>query len=163
MEIPDGVTAYYAKRNDGETIRMAPLSDVIPANTGVVVEGTGTVSFPITTGAEALENNLLKPVVAAKAVTAENGYSVFIMATRNEVTGFYPLSTTNNTIGGHKSYLEIPYTSTARLSIIWDDTETGIFEVEGGEQNTEIYDLTGRRLDKPTKGVNVVGGKLVIK
>jgi hypothetical protein len=85
------------------------------------------------------------------------------MATRDGVTGFYPLSTSNNVIGGHKSYLEISSNSAARLSIVWDDTETGIFEFEGGEQNTEIYDLTGRRLDKPTKGVNVVGGKLVIK
>ena len=167
LEIPDGVTAYYAKRNDGETIRMAPLFDVIPANTGVVVAGAGetTVNFPITTGVTALEeNNLLKPVVEAKAVTPENGNnSVFVMATKNDVTGFYPLSKENNVIGGHKSYLEIPSTSAARLSIVWDDTETGIFETEGGEQNAEIYDLTGRRLDKPTKGVNVVGGKLVIK
>ena len=143
---------------------MAPLSDVIPANTGVVVQGEGTVSFPITTDATALENNLLKPVVEAKEVTpVTTDYSVFILGTREGETGFYPLSTTNNVIGGHKSYLEIPSNPAARLSIIWDDTETGIFEVEGGEQNTEIYDLTGRRLDKPTKGVNVVGGKLVIK
>lgn len=166
LEIPDGVTAYYAKRNDGETIRMAPLADVIPANTGVIMEGTGTVSFPITTGAEALENNLLKPVVAAKAVTAENGNSVFILATpAGKETGFYPLSTTNNIIGGHKSYLEIPAPANpaARLSIVWDDTETGIFETEAGEQNAEIYDLTGRRLDKATKGINIIGGKLVIK
>ena len=105
----------------------------------------------------------LKSVVAAKKVTPEADNSVFILATpAGKETGFYPLSATNNTIGGHKSYLEIPYTSAARLSIIWDDTETGIFETEGGELNTEIYDLTGRRLDKPTKGVNVVGGKLVI-
>ncbi len=167
LTIPDGVTVYYAKRNDGETIRMAPLSDVIPANTGVVVEGAGTVTFPITTGAEALKNeNLLKSVVAAEAVTAESGKSVFILATpTGKETGYYPLSTTNNIIGGHKSYLEIPTPANpaARLSIVWDDAETGIFETEGGEQNAEIYDLTGRRLDKPAKGVNVIGGKLVIK
>lgn len=164
LEIPDGVTVYYAKEQVGDShIRMYPLTGMIPANTGVVVEGTGTVNFPITTGAEALENNLLMPVVAAKAVTAENGNSVFIMATRDGVTGFYPLSTTNNIIGGHKSYLEIRATNAARLSIVWDDTETGIFETEGGVQNAEIYDLTGRRLDKPVKGVNVIGGKLVIK
>lgn len=164
LEIPDGVTVYYAKEQVGDShIRMYPLTGMIPANTGVVVQGEGTVSFPITTGAAALENNLLKPVVEAKAVTPKDGNSVFIMATKNDVTGFYPLSTTNNTIGGHKSYLEIPSISAARLSIIWDDTETGIFETEGGEQNAEIYDLTGRRLDKPVKGINIIGGKLVIK
>ena len=29
-------------------------------------------------------------------------------------------------------------------------------------ENVEIYDLSGRRLDKPAKGVNIIGGKTVI-
>ena len=164
VEVPDGVNAYYAKSYDADKVRMSPIQQ-IPANQGVVIKGTGseTVKFPIISNAEALPaDNLLKAHLNTEAVTPEDG-SVFIMATKNDVTGFYPLSTTNNVIGGHKSYLEIPATSAARLSIVWDDTETGIHEAEGGEQNVEIYDLTGRRLDKPAKGVNIIGGKLVIK
>ena len=163
VDVPEGVTAYYAKEQIGDShIRMYPIT-TIPANTGVVLKGAGSaeVKFPIIANAAELpEENLLKAHLNTGAVTSDN--SVFVMATKNGYTGFYPLSTTNNVIGGHKSYLEIPSTSAARLSIVWDDTETGIFETEGGEQNAEIYDLTGRRLDKPTKGVNVVGGKLVI-
>lgn len=166
VDVPEDVTAYYAKEQVGDShIRMYPVT-TIPANEGVVIKGTGgtTVKFPIISNAEALPaKNLLKAHLNTEDVTPGSDNSVFIMATKNDVTGFYPLSTTNKTIGGHKSYLEIPSTSAARLSIIWDDTETGVFEVEGGEQNAEIYDLTGRRLDKPAKGVNVIGGKLVIK
>lgn len=166
VEVPEGVTAYYAKEQvGGSHIRMYPIT-TIPANEGVVIKGTGsaTVKFPIIANADALSaENLLKAHLNTEAVTPEDGNSVFVMATKNGETGFYPLSTTNNTIGGHKSYLEIPSISAARLSIVWDNTETGIFETEGGEQNAEIYDLTGRRLDKPAKGVNVIGGKLVIK
>lgn len=164
VEVPGDVTAYYAKEQVGDSyIRMYPVT-TIPANEGVVIKGTGyaTVNFPIISNAEALPaDNLLKAHLNTEAVTPATG-SVFILGTRDDVTGFYPLSETNNTIAGHKSYLEIP-AQAARLSIVWDDTETGIHEAEGGEQNVEIYDLTGRRLDKPAKGVNIIGGKLVIK
>lgn len=166
VDVPEDVTAYYAKEQVGDShIRMYPVT-TIPANEGVVIKGTGgaTVKFPIISNAEALPaKNLLKAHLNTEDVTPEFDNSVFVMATKDGVTGFYPLSTTNKVIGGHKSYLEIPGTQAARLSIVWDDTETGIFETEGGEQNVEIYDLTGRRLDKPAKGVNVIGGKLVIK
>lgn len=165
VEVPEGVTAYYAKEQIGDNhIRMYPIT-TIPANEGVVLKGAGSaeVKFPIIAKAYDLPaENLLKAHLNTEAVTPESN-SVFVMATRNGETGFYPLSTENNVIGGHKSYLEIPATSAARLSIVWDDTETGIFETEGGEQNAEIYDLTGRRLDKPVKGINIIGGKLVIK
>ena len=167
VDVPEGVTAYYAKDKIGEShIRMYPVP-TIPANEGVVIKGTGgaTVKFPIISNADALPaKNLLKAHLNTEAVTPESvNNSVFVMATKGVNTGFYPLSPTNNVIGGHKSYLEIPATSAARLSIVWDDTETGIFETEGGVQNAEIYDLTGRRLDKPVKGINIIGGKLVIK
>lgn len=164
VDVPEGVTAYYAKDLVGDSyIRMYPVT-TIPANEGVVIKGTGsaTVKFPIISNAEALPaENLLKAHLNTEEVTATG--SVFILGTRDDATGFYPLSETNNTIAGHKSYLEIPATQAARLSIVWDDTETSIHEAEGGEQNVEIYDLTGRRLDKPAKGVNIIGGKLVIK
>jgi hypothetical protein len=144
---------------------MSPIQQ-IPANQGVVIKGTGskTVKFPIISNAEALPaDNLLKAHLNTEEVRPASDYSVFILGTRDDETGFYPLSAEKNTIGGHKSYLEIRAPQAARLSIVWDDIETGIFETEGGEQNAEIYDLTGRRLDKPAKGVNVIGGKLVIK
>jgi dihydrofolate reductase len=166
LEVPEGVTAYYAKEQvGGSHIRMYSIT-TIPANEGVVIKGTvsATVKFPIIANADALPaDNLMKAHLNTEAVTPEDGNSVFVMATKNGETGFYPLSKENNVIGGHKSYLEIPATSAARLSIVWDDTETGIFETDGGEQNAEIYDLTGRRLDKPVKGINIIGGKLVIK
>ena len=167
VEVPEGVTAYYAKEQIGDShIRMYPIT-TIPANEGVVLKGASSaeVKFPIIADAAELPaENLLKAHLNTEAVEPSDN-SVFVMATRDGATGFYPLSTTNNIIGGHKSYLEIPTPANpgARLSIVWDDIETGVFETEGGVQNAEIYDLTGRRLDKPAKGVNVIGGKLVIK
>lgn len=166
VEIPEGVTAYYAESQDGENVKMLSIDSNIPANTGVVIKGKGTINFTITSGATALENNLLKPVIAAKAVTAEDGNSAFILTTVEESTGFYPLSKNSNTIKGHKSYLEIPATSSARLNIVWNETVTGIESIEGTEktQNGEIiYNLAGQKLLKVQKGINIINGKLIVK
>lgn len=166
VKIPEGVTAYYAESQDGENVKMLSIDSNIPANTGVVIKGEGTINFTITSGATALENNLLKPVIAAKAVTTEDGNSAFILTTVEGSTGFYPLSKNSNTIKGHKSYLEIPATSSARLNIVWNETVTGIESIEGTEktQNGEIiYNLAGQKLLKVQKGVNIINGKLIVK
>ena len=166
VEIPTEVTAYYAESQDGENVKMLSIDSKIPANTGVVIKGEGTVNFTITSDATALDNNLLKPVIAAKAVTAEKDNQVFILTTVGKDTGFYPLSATSNTIGGHKSYLEIPATSSARLNIVWNETVTGIDSIEGIEktQNAEsIYNLAGQKLLKVQKGINIINGKLIVK
>ena len=39
---------------------------------------------------------------------------------------------------------------------------TGIVETENGIVETKIYDLSGRRLTAPQKGVNIVNGKKVV-
>jgi hypothetical protein len=39
---------------------------------------------------------------------------------------------------------------------------TGIVETESGKEKTEVYDLTGRCLSVPAKGINIVNGKKVI-
>ena len=39
----------------------------------------------------------------------------------------------------------------------------GIENVSNTDETTDIvYDLSGRRLDKPRKGINIIGGKKVI-
>ena len=40
---------------------------------------------------------------------------------------------------------------------------TGITEVKAGDDaDSEIFDLFGRKLDKPRKGINIIGGKKVV-
>lgn len=43
-----------------------------------------------------------------------------------------------------------------------DGEPTGIESIFGGEEKTEIYDLSGRRLNSLQKGVNIVNGRKVI-
>lgn len=169
LAIPEGVAVYYAKSFSDDNVTMSSIADKIPANTGVVVKGTGgeVVEFEITTDANALpSSNMLIPVVEAKAVTATTGFSAFVLATVNGNTGFYPLSATNNTIGAHKSYLEVSTTSESRLNILWDGETTGVECIEavsGSQGNDVIYNLAGQKMKATQRGVNIVNGNLIIK
>ena len=42
------------------------------------------------------------------------------------------------------------------------DTMTGIKGLNGSEAKGDIYNLAGQRLNKPAKGINIVGGRKVV-
>ena len=66
----------------------------------------------------------------------------------------------------YKCYLTLPATSsTAAKELYFDNngTTTGIEAIFGGENNeVVIYDLSGKRLSRLQKGVNIVNGHKVI-
>ena len=67
------------------------------------------------------------------------------------------------TMKGFRAYFTgLPTTATARLS--FEDDATGIAEVErmrNGENET-YYDLSGRKVAQPAKGLYIVSGKKVV-
>ena len=74
---------------------------------------------------------------------------------------FHP--TSGGTVKANKAYLQIP-TSAARemLTISFDDEETtGVAEVRSQKEEIrgEVYDLSGRRVAHPTKGLYITNGK----
>ena len=74
---------------------------------------------------------------------------------------FHP--TSGGTVKANKAYLQIP-TSAARemLTISFDDEETtGVAEVRSQIEDVrgDVYDLSGRRVAHPTKGLYITNGK----
>ena len=81
------------------------------------------------------------------------------------VIGDQFIRTKSGTLSAHKCYLELPKTqfSTPSIALSRGVDYTGIHQVDGERQTTEeFYDLSGRRVLKPTKGVYVINGKKVI-
>lgn len=76
--------------------------------------------------------------------------------------GFYKLSSTG-TIGANKAYLTYSGASQARSFFGFDET-TGIEmpTAEVIDADAVVYDLQGRRVAQPTKGLYIVNGKKVI-
>ena len=78
--------------------------------------------------------------------------------------GFYPLSG-KGTLKPYSAYLQLPTKSGSRglvLNFEEEGTPTGIVHTEiteSTEMADAIYDLQGRRIEKPKKGLYIVNGK----
>ncbi|MBR6699139.1 MAG: hypothetical protein IKL71_03870 [Bacteroidaceae bacterium] len=176
VELPENVKAYVGEiQQDGTTLQMWRIENgVIPANTAVllynsaVAEENVTVNLNIVadneeTGAIKGKNSFVGTVAAENLNAEKNCYSLQVNSSDETKVGFY--NKTEGTKGGFKGWLETDKEQGVRtFTVIFDgDNATGIKEALGLEnENVEIYDLSGRRLDKPAHGVNIIGGKTVI-
>ena len=183
VELPEDVLAYITEVDKtNNVLQMYRLEgNVVPANTPVMLYNEAakavdaadetTIDLVIVdayTGDEFGEiNNDFYGTIAAETYPDSNAgetvYSLQKNSTSNMV-GFYKKAS-DTTLGGFKAWIKTATSNARAFTIIFDgDDATGLKEALGLEnENVEIYDLSGRRLDKPAKGVNVIGGKLVIK
>ena len=166
-----GVTAHTVTLN-GEWATLSEPLEVIPANTGVVLAGEGSYNFEITTAAAFEGTNALAGTVAATNVTDDAYVLSYIDTNEDGVkdeVGFY--TATKNQAGNtaflnnsHKAYL--PKTTgmnAVSYSFRFGEGTTGVEKVEIGNEKSEIYDLTGRRVETITEpGIYIVGGKKVL-
>ena len=125
------------------------------------------------------QNNLLRHVIVATEIDKSDGYYTnYILAKKNGNVGFYPLSG-KGTLKPYSAYLQLKKAPSSRglvLNFSDDETTTGVVHTEiteglarrpaGESQSTEmadaIYDLQGRRIEKPKKGLYIVNGKKVL-
>lgn len=73
--------------------------------------------------------------------------------------------TTHDTMKGTRAYFKVPGATAARLAFVIDDEETtGLQQVatESQQQSAVFYDLQGRRVKTPTKGLYIKNGKKII-
>ena len=161
----DGITAYIATGLNGSSDAVVLKSvDIVPAGEPIIVKTDtkgATVNVPVTTAdaSDVSGNNL----VAGDGTTAWNGtagYTYYYLASDqfHEATG--------GTLQSGKAYLKVANGGSARqLSIVFgDDEATGIADVRGKKEdvNGNFFDLSGRKVAQPTKGLYIVNGKKVI-
>ena len=177
MTIPAGVTAYVATTtpvmNGTEgTITMTAIADgIIPAGTGAVICGeAGQYLFTkASTEGTAVAGNLLRGYAgtAEYAVVAlpTDGSVNYVLTVEGGKVGFYKKASGFN-VYNNKAYLNVPAEQNVRsLAIRFEgDCSTGIENSKlNVEDSTVVYDLQGRRVENPTKGIYIVNGKKIIK
>ena len=146
---------------------------VVPANTGVMISSTtaGKKILTLASGGSSLlgDNNCLRSsgfAISDQTTTGTN--CLFYRLTMHNGTdlGFYwgAASGAAFAIGANKAYLAVP-TSLAREGFWFEDDAASVEEkvsVNGEESAAAVYDLQGRRVAQPTKGLYIVNGKKVI-
>lgn len=158
LEIPAGVEVYTATFEGGKA-KLTSISDVIPANVGVVVKAAqGTYNFNITT-TENVATSALNGVPNTANVASES--AAFILANGKHGVGFYKLSSANRTIHGFRAFYTAPAEAQAVSAFLLEDNVTGIEEIETSADKAPIYDLSGRRVAKAEKGVYIQNGRKI--
>ncbi len=153
-----GLKAYIAKV-DGTKVKLTEVTKV-PANTAVVLyaetAGTYTLSTTTTEATDNVSANQLH--ISDGTVTGSN---IYVLANKTNGVGFYKLDS-GVTVPAGKAYLQIGSSAHAFIGI--GDDATGIDEVSSKreEVRSDYYDLQGRRVAQPTKGLYIVNGKKVI-
>ena len=165
--IPANLKAYKAASTQGMTINLEELAagSRIPAGKGflALAEAGGDYSFASATGSEPEANLTDNQFTGANVKRAGmNGVEYFALATKNHVTGFYKVVT--GTVPANKAYLlgeKLNQGAGANMLqfAFGEGTETGISNVnaENSGKAETYYDLNGRLVVYPTRGVYVTG------
>ena len=152
------LTAYTASKDDN-VVKFNKVTGKVPANTGLLVKGE-TANVPVCASAEPVTNLL----VGVTAETTMDAGTVFVLMKGSKGIGFYK-NTNDFTLRANSAYLraEDVEGSTARAFIALDDETTGIADVKAVKEDAEgMFDLQGRKIAKPTKGLYIVNGKKIV-
>lgn len=151
------VKAYKATVS-GTTITFDKVTEV-PAGEGVLLQGEGTFEVPVkSVDAWAADDNAFVRGTGAAVATGVGPYN-YILNKVNGVVGFYKAN--GQTVAKNRAYLQSA-TAAARISLNFDEETTGISEVVKSDASNKVFDLQGRHIAQPTKGLYIMNGRKVL-
>lgn len=172
--VPDGLKAYYCKEYTDGQISAVAINGVVPANTGVILKGEPGETYTLTgTNSEAasVTDNALVAVTEETSITQTVDIDA-VNYTNFGLSGgvFKKVNSKGGTVKANRAYLQIPtsaLTSAAAegIMLVWDEETDGISSLSTNPSPSReviYYDLQGRRVAKPAKGLYIVNGKKVI-
>ena len=161
-----GFTAWQITGVNGSTITFEKITTAVVGGTGVLLWGEANdevLIFSATSGTDldALADNKLVGITTPTAVAQDTYYGLsgnkFVRVNAGTVPAGKALlraSDVNQATGGNvKSF-----------TLVFKDTATGIETVRevSAQEAERIFDLSGRRLEQPAKGINIINGKKVV-
>ncbi len=153
-----GVTAYIVSSKDTETATLTSVASA-PAGTPVIIKATEG-EYILTSEASPADVSENKLQAATTKITADG--TQYILANGGNGIGFYP-ATNDSKISAGKAYLSSS-TGARSFSFVYEGETTGISSMQIAEKamQKECYDLQGRKVVQPTKGLYIMNGKKMI-
>ena len=156
----DANTTVFQAALSGDQLTLTVVPDrEIPANKAVILKSSAaTITLTPATTTQTLSGNQLQGTTSSMSGAAGN---IYVLNKGTNGVGFYKLAS-DGTIGANKAYLTYSAPTATRGYFLFDET-TGIEmpTVEDGNADAVFYDLQGRRVQNPTKGLYIVNGKKV--
>lgn len=167
IHIPaEGDLAAYTVVVDENACTLTPVTGDIPANTGLVLRkcNGGLVYIDIAqSGTTDVSTNGLTGTI--ETISNPGNYTYALQrSVDQQYVGLFLYSSGN--IPGFRSYYHSASQTAMRNGFAFntDDPSTAITEVPDAMPQVQqgIYDLSGRRVSQPTRGIYIVGGKKTI-
>ena len=171
LTVPEGLSAYVVTSINGSTVQVEEIG-FIPEGQGVLLNceepayaSDGFFAAAYNGAHSELPNNYLEGITTATSVKtlAAEGKSIYVLYNDEFV------KTNSGTIPANRSYLPVgmDVNANARLSISFadDDEITAIERIANSQQlkaNGQYYDLQGRKVAQPAKGLYIVNGRKVV-
>ena len=157
--VSSDLEAYIATAVAGGSVQMTQVNKV-PAGTGLVLKATtpgSAVNVPVFDGTshdDVSANKMVGSATETTTVAANAGYILY--------DGKFQPSSGEGDLPAGKAYLNIAVSAPV-LNLNFGDDTTGIKAIDNSQLTIDnVYDLQGRRVTQPTKGLYIVNGKKVI-
>lgn len=161
-----GVRAYKVTHTEGEVAKTMEVAD-IAAEQGVILVGESadktSVRLHLGTATSDFRDNILRGTTTRLTITEQEKPGLFVLGNGTNGIGFYNPSST--TLKENRAFLTVDAVTgeaTNGLRLEFGGETTGIVATETlNNANAPIYDLSGRRVANPVKGIYVKGGKKI--
>ena len=163
VQLPEGVTAYTGTLEGNVLTIKAIESGVVPAYTAVLLEdeqNRANIELTIVNTTAKITDNDLEGTLTATTINDVDKSKYYVLGHGSNHIGFYHPNST--TLKANAAYIYVE-DGAAALSIRREGA-TDIEEEEvaiDNEQSAIIYDLMGRRVENPTRGLYIINGKKV--
>lgn len=167
----EGAALYTGELTaDADAVVLKAVGDAtVLAETGLLLRGDGAAAklniTPVQKEGEIepISDNVLKGTLAPVALSEDNRADYLILSTNaSNAIGFYQPAATATELLANKAYIAVDdlAVTAGKLSLVFDGEATGIATVTPNAQGAAaVYDLSGRRVQNPARGIYLVGGR----
>ena len=162
-----GLKAYIASGfiQKSGTVILTHVTDV-PAGTGLMVKGPqGTYEVPFAESTAYYSNMFKGNVEPVYVDPTESSYTNFYLSNGSNGLGFYRITNTRR-MSANRAILQLPTSIVGEarvLDIFFEDEDTsGIGNLTISRPDDALYDLQGRKVEEPAKGLYIKNGKKII-
>ena len=157
LDVPDGAEAYIVKAT-GTTAKLQAISQ-IKKHTPVILKATPSETCTL----DIIDNAADYPATNLLQIsTNTTGNGVYVLSNKGNGVGFYKWI--GGSLGAGRVYLPAPDAEGREfIGFDFDDETTGIKAFGNGESTIDgYYDLSGRKVAQPAKGLYIVNGRKVV-
>ena len=162
VALTEGVNAYIVTAAASDYVTLTRFEGTIPANTAVILNNGEPMG-------EAVDVDFSTNLLKGTTVDTYIDEPAYVLSKVDGVVGFYKAEMVDGTWLNNAAKAYLPASAVpaelqgaASFSFRFGEDTTDIEKVEISNEKSEIYDLTGRRVEEITApGIYIVGGKKV--